>query len=446
MKVKKRLLLIIILIILFLYSTNHTYIVSADILETNASSQVTSNDNSEKPSQLYAQGACLMDAESGRVLFEKNGEKILPMASTTKIMTLIVILENADLEDVVTVSSNAAKQPDVQLNICTGEQYKLKDLVYSLMLESHNDSAVALAEHIGSKSLGEVITKETTTEQSNKYVAQFAKLMNNKATELGCKDTYFITPNGLDATITEDGLEKTHSTTTEELCKIASYAIKNNDFIEITNTKSHTFSDCTGKRSCTVNNKDRFLDIYEGAIGIKTGFTNKAGYCFVGAVKQGNKTLVSAVLGSGWPPNKNYKWADTKKLMDYGVKNYEYYNFDEFEIDKSKLLPITVENGKTEKIDGIAKIHYKIKSDNNSKSSKEKKTEGILMKKNEKIEIIYKIPKKLEAPVLRDTEIGKVSYLVDGKEWKVDTLVTTETVEKIDLEWCFRQVLNLFLF
>ena len=132
------------------------------------------------PGDLYAQSAVLMDADTGRILFEKNGEQQMPMASTTKIMTLLVTLENADLEGEVLVSSYAASMPDVQLNIREGERYRLRDLCYSLMLESHNDTAVAIAEHVGGS------------------VEGFASMMNQKARDLGCFHTYFITPNGLD--------------------------------------------------------------------------------------------------------------------------------------------------------------------------------------------------------------------------------------------------------
>ena len=145
--------------------------------------------------QLYAQSAVLMDADSGRVLFEKNGYEQKPMASTTKIMTLIVTLENANLDEIVTVSQYAAGMPDVQLGIRKDEQYRLGDLLYSLMLESHNDSAVAIAEHVGGS------------------VEGFAEMMNAKARDIGCFNTYYITPNGLDAT-DEDG---THSTTAAEI-------------------------------------------------------------------------------------------------------------------------------------------------------------------------------------------------------------------------------------
>ncbi|MBQ8730720.1 MAG: D-alanyl-D-alanine carboxypeptidase [Lachnospiraceae bacterium] len=121
----------------------------------------------EKELQLYAKYACLMDANSGRVLYSKDGDVAVPIASTTKLLTCIIALENGNMEDIVTVSKNAAKMPDVQLNIVSGEQYKLKDLLYSLMLESHNDSAVAIAEHIAGS------------------VEGFAKLMNEKALQIG---------------------------------------------------------------------------------------------------------------------------------------------------------------------------------------------------------------------------------------------------------------------
>ena len=153
--------------------------------------------------KLYAKAAVLMDADSGRVLYDRCGDEQLPMASTTKIMTLIVTLENADLEDTVTVSSYAASMPKVHLGMRNGEQYRLKDLLFSLMLESHNDSAVAIAEHVAGN------------------VEQFAVLMNQKAAEIGCENTYYITPNGLDAS---DG-DKIHSTTARDLALVMSYCI-----------------------------------------------------------------------------------------------------------------------------------------------------------------------------------------------------------------------------
>jgi len=218
------------------------------------------NENGQKL-KLNSLSALLMDGENNRVLYEVNGYKELPMASTTKIMTCIIALEQGNLNDVVTVSSYAASMPDVQLNIRQGEQYYLKDLLYPLMLESHNDVAVAIAEHIGGS------------------VEGFATMMNDKARALGCNNTNFVTPNGLDA----DG----HYTTARDLAVIASYAIKNEDFIKITNTPSYQFKEINNKRSFNVTNKNKFLYMMDGAIGVKTGFTSKAGYCFVGALKRG---------------------------------------------------------------------------------------------------------------------------------------------------------------
>lgn len=158
--------LVLILIFSFLLSVNNvTWIYAKD----------------ESDLQLYAQSAVLMDADSGRILLEKNGQEIRPMASTTKIMTCILALEYGKFDDVVTFSSAAASQPQVRLGAPEGEQFLLRDLLYSLMLESHNDTAVAIAERISGSA------------------DQFAALMNGKARELGCQATYFITPNGLDA-------------------------------------------------------------------------------------------------------------------------------------------------------------------------------------------------------------------------------------------------------
>ena len=133
------------------------------------------------------------------------------------------------------------------------------------MLESHNDTAVAVAEFVGGS------------------VEGFADMMNAKAVELGCENTYFITPNGLDAT--KDG--KQHSSTAYDMALITAYALENEAFCEIISASSHSFMEKSGTKQYTVYNKDAFLNMYEGAIGVKTGFTNGAGYCFVGAVKQG---------------------------------------------------------------------------------------------------------------------------------------------------------------
>ncbi|MFV0344084.1 MAG: D-alanyl-D-alanine carboxypeptidase family protein [Anaerocolumna sp.] len=352
-----------------------------------------------KSLNLYAGAAVLTDAESGRVLYEKNGYKEVAMASTTKIMTCIIALENGNLSDKVTISKYAATMPDVQLNVRSGEQYLLKDLLYSLMLESHNDVAVAIAEHVGGS------------------VEGFAKMMNKKAKELGCEHTNFVTPNGLDAT--------NHHTTAVELAKIAAYAIKNKEFIEITNTSSWQFNELTKGRGFTVNNKDRFLSLYNGAIGIKTGFTNKAGYCFVGAVKRKDKTLISVVLGSGWPPNKSYKWKDTTALMDYGVKNFEKKQI--FNADK-EFEPAFVKNGQ----ENFVELYYEGSIE-------------LLMKKDDIVKVEYKIPTVIKAPIGVDTVVGSAKYYVNGELIQEFPILTAGEVLKIDLKFCIDKVVDLWM-
>ena len=238
-----------------------------------------------------------MDTDSGRLLLSQNENEKMPMASTTKIMTCILALESDRLDELVPVSAYAASMPDVQLNIREGEKYRLGDLLYSLMLESHNDTAVAIAEYLGGS------------------VEGFAELMNKKAEEIGCVSTHFVTPNGLD--------DPEHYTTAKELCMIAAYAIQNKDFQKVIQTPQYQFQDASGKRSFHVSNHDAFLGMYQGALGIKTGFTGNAGYCFCGAATKNNRTLVSAVLACGWPPHKTYKWSDTTKLMDYGFEGFQ---------------------------------------------------------------------------------------------------------------------------
>ena len=255
---------------------------------------------------LYARGAVLMDADSGRVLYEKNGYEAMPMASTTKIMTCILALENCELDETVYISKEAASQPAVKANLRQGEAYRLGDLLLIMMLESYNDAAYAIAEHTGGN------------------IETFRDMMNEKAKLLGMEHSYFITPNGLDA----EDVEGVHSSAAYDMALLGRYAIKNEVFRDIISKRNVVISDLEGKRSISAVNRDAFLDQMEGSLGIKTGFTNGAGYCFVGALEQNEKTLISVVLGSGWPPSKRYKWKDTRQLMEFGLGNYEYKEFE----------------------------------------------------------------------------------------------------------------------
>lgn len=375
---------------------------------------------------LYATSAVLMDADSNRVLFEKNGHEKMPMASTTKIMTCIVALENGNLDDIVTTSAYAAKMPDVQLNIREGEQYYLKDLLYSLMLESHNDAAVAIAEHIGGT------------------VEGFASMMNQKARDLGCFDTYFITPNGLDAS----DANGTHSTTATELARILSYCIKESpqkeEFLSITRANNYSFSDIGGNRSFSCNNHNAFLAMMEGALSGKTGFTADAGYCYVGALERDGKSLIVALLACGWPNNKSYKWSDTKQLMNYGLENFSYKSFDEVGIDEEKLQPVLVHNGQTATISQKAYTDVEVIK-NSTDSDDNKPIKGILLKNDETIDVSFQMEEELTAPVIKGMEIGAIIYKVNNEILREYSIVTTRSIKKIDYKWCFGKIYEKFL-
>lgn len=352
------------------------------------------------PSSIHAKAYCLIDADSGQLLLGHNENQKMPMASTTKIMTSIIALEQGNMNDIVTTSSYAASMPDVQLNMQKGEKFRLKDLMYSLMLESHNDTAVAIAEHIGGS------------------VEGFAALMNDKAAELGCKDTHFVTPNGLD--------NDKHYTTASDLCKIAAYAVQSKKFLQIIQTPSYSFMNTDNTRSYSVHNKDAFLTSYKGAIGIKTGFTGNAGYCFVGAAKRKGTTLISSVLACGWPPNKSFKWADTTALMNYGFDKFTRYT-----IIPDKTLPeIAVTNG-TSSI-----LHIK-------RSSNEQFT--MLLTTSDKIKITYNLPKSLHSPIRTGDIIGYERYYLNDKLYYEIPLIAGNSVKSADDKY-FRKILFRLFF
>lgn len=398
--------------------------------------------------QLYAKAAVLMDAASGRVLYEKNGQEILPMASTTKIMTCIVALESADLQMAIEISNYAANMPKVKMYVKKGETYRLEDLLYSLMLESHNDVAVAIAENIGkhflNKELQEKSVADYTKEESMLAVAAFADLMNQKAASLGCENTWFITPNGLDATETfENNATKQHSTTAEELARIMSYCVlhspQKDKFLEITQTPSYTVTSSEGRNSfCT--NHNAFLNMMEGAISGKTGFTNLAGYCYVGAVENNGNTYVVALLACGWPNNKSYKWSDMKKLAQYGMEEYTYREFE----DTSELIAlpdkVLVRNGQTAYIGQRAYVPVAVVPGDD-----EGEADGLLMRTDEEVVINYRMAEVLDAPVYKGDIIGVITYEVDGQIYRQEDIVVTADVRGIDWEWCVKKVLQGYL-
>lgn len=381
-----------------------------------------------KSNELYALSACLMDADSGRVLYDKNADEVRAMASTTKIMTLIVALEYANEDDIVTVSPYAASMPDVQLNIMAGEQYRLGDLYYAMMLESFNDVAVTIAEYIGEcyalnqdNRTANTDIKARSYDDSKKYVHTFAKLMNEKAKELGCENTYFITPNGLDA---EDENGK-HSTTAKELAVIASYAIKNERFNDIIGTRHYSFCEVNGTRNCSAYNKDAFLNQMNGAFGIKTGFTGNAGYCFVGALKSDGRTFISVVLGSGWPSNRTYKWKDTRKLMEYGINNFF-----------PRAVFSTIKNYKDVKVkDGMEE----------STSTCIKGDLSLILCEADDVRVVYELEDYIDAPVNVGDIVGKAIIYVNGQRMGSFPITAAAAVERANYMWYLKRLLNVTL-
>lgn len=365
-------------------------------------------------SQLYAQSAVLMDADSGRILFAKNGQEERAMASTTKIMTCILALENGDLSEEITVSAEAASQPAVRLGMREGQRFRLNDLLYSLMLESHNDSAVAVAECVGGT------------------VEGFAAMMNRKAMELGCSDTYFITPNGLDA---EDETGK-HHTTAADLARIMKYCImdseKKDAFLEITRTESYQFSDCDGSGSYSCSNHNSFLHMMEGALSGKTGFTADAGYCYVGALRRDDRTFIVALLACGWPNNKGYKWSDTRKLMDYALENYQYREFG----TEEKTVSVVVENGTAGGFPGADGVQIG--------ASAETEPFRVLLKSGEEIDVEYDVPESVEAPVEKGQTLGTVVYSLNGGTLREYPLTADASVRKRDFSVCLSYIRDCF--
>ncbi len=381
----------------------------------------TGTQNEKEELQLYAGAAVLMDADSGRVLYGKNEKDILPMASTTKIMTCILALEYGNPEEIVEVSSYAASMPKVKLYVKQGERYRLEDLLYSLMLESHNDSAVVIAEAVGGS------------------VEGFASMMNQKARDIGCFDSYFITPNGLDAVVNDTG--KIHSTTAADLAKIMAYCVTDSPardkFLEITQTIGYDFTDADGQRSFHCNNHNAFLGMMNEAISGKTGFTNNAGYCYVGAIESEGRTFTVALLACGWPNNRNYKWSDMKKLTAYGMDNYQYRDIYE----EQETHVIQVRNG----IDNESEAPYREACVTAFVDDRGEKSIPYLLCGEDEIEVQTRMKEVLQAPVRENEEIGTVCYYLNGELIKRYPIVTKESVDERTYGFICNYLLKVFL-
>lgn len=239
-----------------------------------------------------------MTEHLGRILYGKEENKRCKMASTTKIMTSVIVVENVnDLSEKVKISEKAAGIGGSRLGLHTNDEVTVKDLLYGLLLCSGNDAAIALAEHVAGG------------------VPEFAELMNKKAEELGLKDTHFVTPHGLD--------EEEHYTTAYELAKIADYALKIEDIEKIVKTKSYTVN--LSGRVKNINNTNELLGYVQGVYGVKTGFTNGANRCLVTSIKRGDMDAICVVLGAD---TKKDRGADSIKLIEYTFANFQMVDIE----------------------------------------------------------------------------------------------------------------------
>ena len=345
--------------------------------------------------ELNARIALIYDRASDRVLYEKNGDKQTPMASTTKIMTAIVVLENTDLKEVVTIDSKSAAIGGSRLGLKKDDKVTINDLLYGLMLRSGNDAASALAIYVGGS------------------IQNFADMMNNKAEELGLTNTHFVVPHGLD--------NEGHYTTAYELAKITDYALKNETFKKIVSTSSTTISINGNLKQ--INNTNKLLNSVSGVYGVKTGFTNGAGRCLVTAWEKNDMDIITVIIGAD---TNNLRTTDTKKLIEYVEKNYELVNIKEIieeEFEKWKKINtgrIFVEKGSKNSVELLLE---------------EMNFENMIINKTDinKIDIKTDMLYSLKAPVKQNEIIGTLEVLVDGENISTLEIYNKEEIRKKEI-------------
>lgn len=351
---------------------NDSVDVSAEI-----TSSCTTSQSEIKIPETNSRACVVINRNSNTILYGKNENTKRKMASTTKIMTAIIIIENYNLDETVEVSKKAAGTGGSRLGLKTGDKITIRDLLYGLMLCSGNDAAVALAEYAGSNIEG------------------FAELMNKKANDLGLKDTHFETPHGLDA--------DEHYTTAYELATLSNYALNNTTFAQIVGTKNYTVT--INGYPKQLSNTNELLGNLDGVYGIKTGFTNGANRCLVTACKRNNMDIICVVLGAD---TKKFRTSDSIKLINYVFDNFEIVNIQELINEKfgnwkeSYLTKFVINKGISQEITlKLENLEYPcipIRKDLISNL-----TESINCK-------TY-----LEAPVYENIEIGNIELISESK-------------------------------
>lgn len=397
---KIRIMSILVILIILINST----IAFADIEDTEENVNIntikqeviqTTSNITDNP-KLNSRIALVYDRASGRILFDKNGDKTTPMASTTKIMTAIVVVENSNLSDIVTIDSKSAGTGGSRLGLKKNDKITVNDLLYGLMLRSGNDAAVALAIHVGGS------------------VEGFAELMNKKARKLNLTSTHFMVPHGLDM----DG----HYTTAYELAKMADYALKNEKLKEIVSTKTCTIN--INNNPKVISNTNELLGSVSGVYGVKTGFTNGAGRCLVTACKRDSLDIITVIIGAD---TKKIRTSDSMKLIEYSFKNYQIINIKqkvEEQFEKWKELNekrIIINKGKN------SKVELKLEDINFEKMAvKNTQLDNITIEINS---LYY-----LEAPIEKNRVIGNVKIMLGKDTIGVLQIYNKNEIEKKDVK------------
>ena len=336
---------------------------------------------------LSAQSAVLIDARDGSVLYEKDADTPRPMASTTKIMTAVVALESCDVNEIIEIADEAVGVEGSSIYLQKGERMTLLELLYALLLQSANDAAVAIAVGVGGS------------------VGNFADMMNEKATSLGLTSTHFENPNGLDA----DG----HVTTARELALLTAYALKNPIFAEIVATYKRKFSGPNGTVRLVVNH-NKLLNMYDGCVGVKTGFTKKSGRCLVSAACRESLTLVSVTLSA---PDD---WRDHTAMLNYGYENY----CCEILCDEGgfiETLPV---------VGGVQDSLLCVNCDY---------VAATLPRDHGEISIDVRLPQMIYAPVSAGDIVGHVTYKCEGKVIGETDIKAAYNIEQIKFKKNFWQ-------
>ena len=352
----------------------------------------TSGKLNDEP-KINSRSAVVIDRKSKAVIYGKNENVKKAMASTTKIMTAMVVIQNTNLNNTVEISKKSAGTGGSRLGLKVGDKITVKDLLYGLLLRSGNDCAVALAEYVAGS------------------VQEFSNLMNQNAQMLGLNNTHFVTPHGLD--------EEEHYTTAYELAVLTDYALNNEVFAQIVNTKSYTIN--INKNSKTLNNTNELLGNLNGVYGVKTGFTNGAGRCLVTSIKRGNLDIICVVLGAD---TKKDRTRDSAKLIEYTFNKYAEINISEkvkesFESwNEINANRINIEKGESNKLKLVLKDKDKIY------------TYPIEKGAEEKIKVEINANLLLKAPVKENTKIGELKVYYDNKEIMTIDIINSNAINK----------------